>query len=84
MQKGKYKWVKITQTTVDELYPYIDTFGQLIITPHNEVVFDVADKHFKYPILISHEDFSRALCDEVWVGTNEGDITFKRKRVNEL
>lgn len=84
MQKGIYKRVKIKQTTVDELYPYIDTFGQLIITPHNEVVFDVADKHFKYPILISHEDFARPLCDEVWIGINEGDITFQRLRVNEL
>lgn len=84
MQEGKYKRVKVLSTTVSELLPFIDTFGQLIITPNNEVVFDVADKHFKYPILMSHEDFALPLCDEVWIGVNEGDITFQKRRVNEL
>lgn len=84
MQKGRYNRVKVISTTIKELLPFTDTFGQLIITPHNEVVFDVANQHFKYSILISHEDFTRASCDEVWIGVNEGDITFQRKRVNAL
>lgn len=84
MKKGKYKRVKVISTTIKELLPFIDTFGQLIITPHNEVVFDVANQRFKYSILISHEDFAIPLCDEVWIGTTIGDITFQRKRLNAL
>lgn len=78
MKQATHKKVKVLSTTVEELKPYINTFGRLLVTPHNEIVFDVADKTFRYKPLLEHGDFVLPCCDEVWVGVNEGDITFKR------
>lgn len=78
MEKGTYRRVRVRETTVDELKPYINTFGRLIVAPKNEIVFDVAQKSFKYKVLLSHNDFIIPACSEIWVGVNEGDITFDR------
>ncbi len=78
MEKGTYNKVKVSETSVEELLPFINTFGRLTVAPHNKIVFSVADTHFNFKVLQSHDDFSLPCCKEIWVGVNEGDITFKR------
>lgn len=84
LKVGQYKKVRILKTTIDELKPCVNKYGELFIAPNNKIVFEVAGERYQFKVLQSLGDFSSLSCDEIWVGVADGDITFKRIVNNPL
>lgn len=84
IKSGRYDNVLLAHTLIDELLEYQNKHGTLLINENNIIIFEIDGKRFPLLIISSLGDFSVPSSNELWLGTDQGEILFKREYANPL